>query len=181
LTKSSSHGKRPGTRRVWVLVCAVAVALAIGAIVFAITNKSPTSPPGVLAHGNVTPQSNVAVVADCSSAGIIEPATIDLLCGNGTAAATSLQWSQWSSQQAVGQGTVNVVSCVPTCAKGPDVAYRVTITLSEPVRTASGSVDFTRIAVTYDGKGPSGVHSAVYQDCFFTPPAQYIPKCPAGG
>lgn len=178
---SSSRRMWPRTRRVWVIVCAVAVASAIGAVIFAITNKSPTSPPGVLASGNVTPQSNVSVVADCSSAGIIEPATVDLLCGDGTATATSLSWSQWGSQQAVGRGTVNVVNCVPNCASGHDVAYRVTVTLSDPVRTASGSIDFTRIAVAYNGKGPPGLHSAVYQDCYFNPPAQYIPKCPASG
>jgi hypothetical protein len=181
LSVSRSRRGWSRTRRVWVIVGAVAVALAIGAIAFAITNKSPTSPPAVLANGNVTPQSNVSVVANCSSAGIIEPATIDLLCGDGTAAATSLSWSQWGSQEALGQGTVNVVNCLPNCASGHDVAYRVTVTLSKPVRTASGTIDFTRIAVSYNGKGPSGTHNAVYQDCYFEPPAQYIPKCPAAG
>lgn len=80
---------------------------------------------------------------------------------------------------AEGQGTVNEVSCVPNCADGKEVAYSANLTLSEPVTAKSGKEYFTRITVSYIGKGPNGAITELYKDCFDTPPAPFVLACPA--
>jgi hypothetical protein len=43
-----------------------------------------------------------------------------------------LSWSSWGPYTAVGSGTWDSLSCVPSCASSPAVPYRATITLSQP-------------------------------------------------
>jgi hypothetical protein len=169
------------TKRKLVLasVAAIALALIAGSVAFAVTHTESTSPPSTLPNGDAKPQSTVAIIDDCGNVGRIEPSSIMLLCGDGTATATSLSWTQWTSQQAIGKGQVNIVNCVPDCANGTDIAYHVTLRLSEPVRAHSGARYFTRIALSYLGKGPSGARTSVYKDCYDAPPAPYLPQCPA--
>jgi hypothetical protein len=154
----------------------VAVALAV---IFAVRHTNGTSGPSDVVSGNAQPQSDVLIVDDCTDEGRFEPTTIQLTCGDGTAVAGNLTWSEWNSTIAVGQGTVNEVSCVPDCADGKDVVYSAKFTLSEPVRAESGKEYFTRVAISYIGKGPNGASTALYKDCFDTPPAPFIPACPA--
>jgi hypothetical protein len=160
-------------------IAVLALVLIVGSIVFAVTHKGGTSPPSTLPQGDVPPQSSVSIIDDCASAGRVEPSSIMLLCGSGGATASSLSWSQWTSEHAVGLGVVNILSCVPNCANGTESAYRVSLTLSEPVRAQSGALYFTRITLSYLDKSPTGARNVVYKDCYDTPPAPFLPKCPA--
>jgi hypothetical protein len=161
-------------------IAILALAVIGGSIAFAVTYTDNTSAPSTLPKGDVPPQSTVSVIDDCASSGRIEPSSITLLCGDGGATASSLSWSQWTSKQAIGRGVVNILSCVPNCVNGSESAYGVRLTLSEPVRARSGALYFTRITLSYLGSSPpTGPRSAVYKDCYDTPPAPFLPKCPA--
>jgi hypothetical protein len=166
------------SKAIWLSVGGTVLALVIVAIIFAITHKNGSSEPPFTRPGDVTPQSKVAIIDNCANAGRVEPGTIQLTCGSGTTVAQGLSWSQWSQGAATGHGTINEVSCVPNCAKGKDVAYRVALTLSKPVRAHSGARYFTRITVTYLGKSPTGTRTVGYTDCYVSPPAPYLPQCP---
>jgi hypothetical protein len=173
-------GRRKAIRwiiRAFIAAIVLAVAL-VSILVFAIGHKNSTSPPVTQASGNVQPQSAVLVNDNCDNPGRIEPVSIQLTCGDGTAYANHLSWRQWSRETAIGTGTINVVNCVPDCANGQDVAYRMRLELSEPVRAGSGAYYFTRVNVLYLDRGPSGAHMTVYKDCFDTPPAPFVPRCP---
>jgi hypothetical protein len=163
---------------IWLSFGVIVLAVVVVSVVLAITHTSGSSEPAFTRPGDVTPQSNVAIIDNCANAGRVEPGTIQLTCGSGTTVAEGLSWSQWSSEMADGHGVIDEVSCVPSCAKGKDVAYKVALTLSEPVRAQSGARYFTRITVTYLGKSPPGARTMVYTDCYVSPPAPYLPKCP---
>ena len=168
-------------RLIWLSVSGVTLAVVLVAALFAVIHTNGSSEPSVTRPGDVAPQSNVAIIDNCANAGRVEPRTIELTCGDGTAVAEDLSWSQWSSETATGHGIIDQVTCVPDCANGKDVSYKMALTLSEPVRADSGARYFTKIAVTYLGKSPTGARTAVYTDCYVRPPAPYIPKCPANG
>jgi hypothetical protein len=164
---------------IWLSAGVVTLAAVILAIVFAIVHTNGSPEPLFRRPGNVEPQSSVAIIDNCANAGRVEPRTIELACGDGTAVAEDLSWSQWSSGLAVGHGIVDEVNCVPDCANGQDVSYRAALTLTKPVRADSGARYFTRIVVAYLGKNPGGTRTAVYADCYASPPAPYLPRCQA--
>jgi hypothetical protein len=166
-------------RIIWLSTGVTTLAVVVLAVVFAIIHTNGSSGPSFGRPGDVAPQSNVAIIDDCANAGRVEPKTIQLTCGDGTAVAEGLSWSQWSSGTAIGHGLIDEVSCIPDCANGQNVSYKVALTLSEPVRAASGARYFTRIAVAYLGESPTGARTAVYTDCYAKPPAPYLPGCPA--
>jgi hypothetical protein len=161
------------------------VVLAIAAsVLFAVRHTNGTSGPGDVLPGNVRPLSHVLISDACGSTndeGVFEPKTIQLRCGDGTVVANGLTWSQWGTATALARGTVNEVSCVPDCASGKDVAYPARLALSEPVRAGNGRQYFTRIVVSFTGRGPGGSSRQLFEDCFYTPPAPFVPKCPAAG
>ena len=164
------------------LLCAgllLIVAVTIS-IVFAVMHKPGNSRPGDVSPGNAEPRSSVLVSDNCGSGeGVSEPGTIQLTCGDGTIVANNLTWTQWGAAKALGQGSVNEVSCIPNCASGKDVAYKARLILSEPVKAGSGKEYFTRITVSFVESGPNGSSSQLFKDCFYTPPAPYLPACPA--
>ena len=45
---------------------------------------------------------------------------------------TRIRWSQWTTSQAVGRGTSNILSCVPNCAQGSATPVPTTVVLSRP-------------------------------------------------
>ncbi len=160
----------------------LAVLAIVLSVLFAVIHTNGTSGPSDVASGNAQPQSNMLVSDNCgfnNDEGVFEPVIIQLACGDGTAAARNLTWSQWSSTKAVGQGTVNEVSCVPDCAHGKDIAYKAKLTLSEPAKAGNGKEYFTRIEVSFIGNSPNGSSSQLFKDCYDTPPAPYNPPCPA--
>jgi hypothetical protein len=182
MTETEGDGRSWIRKAAWLGGGVVVVAAIVLSITFAVTHKNGNSGPGDVPPGNIQPQSNVLVSDNCGASndeGFFEPATIQLACGDGTVVAGNLTWSQWGSTTAVGQGSVNEVSCVPDCADGKDVAYKAELTLSEPVKAGSGKEYFTRIKVSFTGSRPNGSSSQLFKDCYDTPPAPYIPSCPA--
>jgi hypothetical protein len=180
VTRPQATLRKSISRTGWITISGIALAIVIGSVAFALSNKSSTQPPASLLHGNVQPQSSVAVIDNCDNVGKVEPSSIVLNCGSGGGTASRLAWSQWTTTKAVGRGTVNLLNCVPNCASGQDVAYQISLTLSEPVRAASGARYFTRITLSFLRTPSAGIaRSAVYKDCFDTPPAPDLPKCPA--
>jgi len=72
----------------------------------------------------------------------IKPAMIDYSADGGNVV-TSIIWSSWTADSAVGNGTSNLQGCVPNCAEGTETPVPATITLSNPVNgqfTASTEV-----------------------------------------
>ena len=72
----------------------------------------------------------------------IKPAMIDYSADGGNVV-TSITWSSWTADSAVGNGTSNLQGCVPNCAEGTETPVPATITLSDPVNgqfTASTEV-----------------------------------------
>lgn len=176
-------GRNWKPKAAWLGGGVVVVVAIVLSIIFAVTHTNGHSGPSDVSPGNVQPQSDVLVSDNCgftNDEGVFEPATIQLTCGDGTVVANNLTWSQWGLTMAVGQGSVNEVSCVPDCADGKDVAYKAKLTLSEPVKAGTGKEYFTRIAVSFIGSGPNGSSRQLFKDCFDTPPAPYIPPCPPG-
>ncbi|HET7048127.1 MAG TPA: hypothetical protein VFI54_07670 [Solirubrobacteraceae bacterium] len=45
---------------------------------------------------------------------------------------TWIRWSQWTTSQAVGRGTSNILSCVPNCAQGSATPGPTTVVFSRP-------------------------------------------------
>jgi hypothetical protein len=160
----------------------ILLAVASVAVIFAVTHDSSKTAPSGMPSGDVQPVSNVLINDDCANTGRYEPSAITFTCGDGSAAAQDLSWSQWGASEALGHGTVNQLSCVPNCANGQDVSYRVQLALTEPVKAANGSVYFTRITVSFLGSPPpGGSRTEVFRDCYAIPPATYVPRCPANG
>lgn len=169
------------TRRlVLALGGALLLAIAIAAVIFGITHGNNKAAPSVVPSGDAEPASHILVINDCANAGRYEPTAISLTCGDGSATAQDLSWSRWGASEAVGRGSVDQISCVPNCANGQDVSYRVLLTLGEPVRATSGMTYFTRINVSFLGSSPpNGSRDEVFKACYDSPPAPYIPRCPA--
>ncbi|MGH9171805.1 MAG: hypothetical protein ACRD0Z_13195 [Acidimicrobiales bacterium] len=56
------------------------------------------------------------------------------ISGDATNIVTGITWSSWDSTEAVGQGTSDILGCVPDCAQGSATPVATTIVLSEPVQ-----------------------------------------------
>jgi hypothetical protein len=181
----SNHPKAQTTltrRMLWLGGGALITFAVTLSVLFAAKHTNGTSGPSDISPGNASPQSNVLLSDDCgftNDEGLFEPSTIQLTCGDGEIVAGRLTWSQWGATTAMGQGSINEVSCVPDCADGKDVVYKAKLTLSEPMKAGSGRMYFTKIQVSFIDRGPNGDSSQQFTDCFVTPPAPYIPPCPA--
>jgi hypothetical protein len=55
------------------------------------------------------------------------------LSGDAGNVVTNLSWSVWSTEEAIGDGTSNYLTCNPNCASGPAYPEHTSITLSDPV------------------------------------------------
>ena len=115
---------------------------------------------------------------NCISPGRVKPAQIVLACGDGNAMAEYLTWAKWDDRSATATGSLKQNDCNPDCANGSFHTYPARFTLSETVPVA-GRNYFTRVTIRFAQKGPSARRSEMVKDCFDTPPARYIPRCPA--
>jgi formate-dependent nitrite reductase cytochrome c552 subunit len=114
---------------------------------------------------------------NCTSPGRVKPTSILLACGDGNARAVHLTWQQWGTRLANGRGDLTQNDCSPDCADGTFHTYPARFALSKTVPTA-GQRYFTRVTVRFTDQGPSGRRREVLTDCFASPPAAFIPKCP---
>jgi hypothetical protein len=114
---------------------------------------------------------------NCLSRGQAKPVRIVLACGDGNAVAEHLTWLKWSSSTATANGDLHQNDCVPDCAAGHFHTYPARFTLSETV-SAAGRNYFTRVTMRFTHNEPTGKRSESVKDCFDSPPAAYIPRCP---
>jgi hypothetical protein len=68
---------------------------------------------------------------------------------------SSINWTQWTAEEALGTGFNQLDSCQPSCARGTYHAYPVRIELWRP-GTLHGALVFTRMTIFYVRSHPRG-------------------------
>lgn len=115
--------------------------------------------PSSTAGSPTAPDTAIEVYGDCQHPSV-EPSEIVLTCADDAVQAEGLTWSQWSAAGATAVGTLVYNDCVPDCAAG---TFRHIdddlITLSDPVRTATGVVVWSRIQ---ESPEPPGYQTGPY-------------------
>lgn len=101
-----------------------------------------------------------ARVYTCDDKTVLKPADYVLACGDGNASLDGVAWTSWTNSKAVGVGTYRANDCEPFCAVGHFHSYRGSVVMDQPVRTKEGLL-FSRLVVTFVGKGPDGQRSLV--------------------
>jgi hypothetical protein len=174
LMQAAAEPFRPspgGRRRSW--WGGTAALIVTIAVVFATSyHPSRAAPPPI--SPVTTRSSDVRIVEDCYDPGLIEPTTIQLTCGDGSAVLSGLKWAAWGENSATGTGVLNQVVCDPSCSDGHDADHAVRVSLTEPTRAANGVRYFTKVRVEDGSTAPQD-----FQACWAEPPAPYLPTCPA--
>jgi Protein kinase domain len=140
-----SAPKHPGRRRavLGVLALGLAFAVAAGGTVLGIYlaghhNKPGTggaSTPASTALGPSPPSPTTAAALPVLTAGTytgIKPTEIAFSADAGDIV-TGITWSSWTATTAIGSGTSDIDSCVPSCAAAPPDYVATTLMLSDPV------------------------------------------------
>jgi hypothetical protein len=79
----------------------------------------------------------------------VEPSEIVLNCADHGLVFGQLHWSNWTSTRATAVGTETYKTCVPNCATGGiRKITNATVTLSKPVRDASGRLIWSELQFT---------------------------------
>ena len=86
----------------------------------------------------------------------MRPRNLYLACGDGNNYLTKMSWSTWSRAYASGTGTQMINSCIPYCASGRFLSYRVDVIFwrTEPVPHYPGWTYFSRVTLLYPGTRP---------------------------
>jgi hypothetical protein len=113
---------------------------------------STTIPTSTAVPGNS--EQATTVVADCGT-GAYRPARIVATCGNSGVVVTEIQWSTWTTTEAVGDSVVQVDPCKPSCAAQSAQPFDAQVTLADPVMTSQGS-RFSKLTLTWKGTKPFG-------------------------
>lgn len=107
--------------------------------------------------------SAIAVYANCTAPAnqqrpTVQPREIVLACADNGFGIQDVRWSSWTATSARGSGTTWYKDCKPNCAAGKIVhTPNVEITLTTPVRGASGGLVWSRITFSTLPPGyPSG-------------------------
>lgn len=117
--------------------------LAVGTAASASPELSP-SPSTSATAPIASPQPSPATATLGSWTGI-KPSII-YFSGDSGNIVTSILWSSWDDQSAVGHGTWGYNNCQPSCATGTVVQYQATVTLTNP----SGG-QFTQVIESQSG------------------------------
>ena len=100
-----------------------------------------------------------SVLAQCNYPGAgpaVEPGTIMIACGDGSAFLDHLTWSSWTRSTATATGDYTQDTCTPDCAQGTFVSTPATVRLDYPIETSAGK-EFAMISFTYaDPAAPGG-------------------------
>jgi hypothetical protein len=106
---------------------------------------SSTGSPGLTANAAKAVDAAIEVYADCSSPSV-EPKVIILACADGGAVLQDIRWTSWTSTRATGLATFVYNDCSPSCAAGHfRKVAGTTVTLTDPVRGASGRLVWSRL------------------------------------
>ena len=118
---------------------------------------SVTAGVTVLTAGSASARSSQVVAMACDGHGQVRPAAFDNFgCMPSQEFLAKLRWTSWKSV-AFGHGTLNVNSCVPTCAQGSFIKYPVLTVLwrARPWPTHAGQRYFSRLTWIFTGKRPA--------------------------
>lgn len=166
-------------------LASVGVALTVAVPAVAVPTPHGFTAPGLsrsldapVGMGVARAASPRVLVIDCFK-GRFKPRSIVLACADGNASVQRLVWTSWGASAAHGHGVYVVNTCSPSCVQGHFVSYKMDITLSQPVLAANRTRYFTRIGLTFHGRGPLGAHTMQFSDCWITPPSSSYPRCPA--
>lgn len=160
------RGRHRPRGSVWIPAVLSTLALGVG--------WEPVSASAATSHSS----KQTLVDFDCLSKGGAKPAQILLACGDGNAIAEHLSWIDWDSTGATATGVLTQNDCVPNCASGTFHNYPARFVLSELVLT-DGRDYFTRVTIRFKSNGPGDRRTESVKDCFDSPPAAYIPRCPS--
>lgn len=103
----------------------------------------------VIAPSNAAPLTTF--INDCGDLAQ-KPSDVVLRCADGYSMVTDVKWSSWKKSRATGRGTFE---------QGAK-SYPARITLNAP-KTQSGQRVFTRMVVSFIGKGPKGKKSQIFK------------------
>jgi len=88
------------------------VALASIALIFASPMPSSTAADSVY-------------LSDCGYGYTAKPSKITLTCGDGNVGIEKISWSNWGKNVATGQGTYFYNNCLPYCAAGKFIRFKI--------------------------------------------------------
>lgn len=120
-----------------VVSCLIFAALALSVTATA----GSASPPRLPAFGGCS-----------ASEPYVRPRDILVACGDGGQWLFGIRWSSRTGTQALGRGTLSQNLCVPYCAVGKRVNFRVSVRLFRPRVCFNGRTEFTRMARRLLGK-----------------------------
>ncbi len=90
-----------------------------------------------------------------------KPVELVLYCADAGQILNDISWSNWTSTEAIGEGTSTANDCEPTCVEGNDVVSTVEIKLTAPITGKSGKSVFSKVEIQYDKVQPSGLMDEV--------------------
>ncbi|OIJ94608.1 hypothetical protein [Streptomyces colonosanans] len=142
---------RSHTMNTAVTLCAAAL-LAAG---MATASAAPAPPPAADAGQQ---QAGHPVLVDCLWHPQEHPADFMIACGDGNSRLSSLHWSHWDSNSAVGKGFNVVNDCNPYCAVGKFHSYPVVVRLDhpQPWKKHPQLQHYTRMSLVYTNGKPDG-------------------------
>jgi hypothetical protein len=152
------------------------------------TASAAPSPPASPAAGATTPagsapagsssDESVPGVIDCGTSLSrldVRPASLLLVCSDGTAGLQNVTWSHWGhnittggpgqvvpSATATGTGEFFLNDCNPNCAQGHDQTYPVRVTLSVVYSSPYGGTYFGQASLTWQGNRPPAGTKSTY-------------------
>lgn len=85
----------------------------------------------------------------------VRPTHVPISCGDGSAFAVHVRWRSLTTAKGSAMGVVLLDDCVPNCAEGHYRAYAARLDFTR-VRTVAHRPVFTRLAITFTTRHPSG-------------------------
>ncbi|MGV9991168.1 hypothetical protein [Streptomyces sp. NPDC003374] len=149
---------RTHTLRTVITLCAAALLTAGPATASA---APAASPPAAREQAGRQPRQPVLV--DCLWHPRTQPGAFILACGDGNSRLSSLGWTQWNAQAAVGRGVNLVNDCKPYCAAGKFHSYPVLVRLERPAPWKKDPQvrRFTQLTLVFTGARPEGYDRVV--------------------
>lgn len=129
-----------------VLLAALCLAAGVGVTVTLLVSKSHSTP-------------TILAVYDCAHLRE-RPKRLVFACGDGGAIGKRLSWRDWGERTAVGQGTIAVNDCTPSCAEGSFKEYPIDVTASKIRLCGDGRRQYTAISYSYPNSHPPGISDA---------------------
>jgi hypothetical protein len=109
------------------------------------------------------------VIILCGGQHQVRPRQIVLACADANWGVAKLRWVRWGAARAIGHGVGFANTCVPNCASGHFVHFRVRVVARRLLQTPRG-FRYTRLRVHAFRKPPDGLpRTAVFRLTRFGP------------